>query len=112
MNLILTLVFIGNLTPTAYRSIPEHTDSSPFITSTGERTGRDGIAVSQDLLKSKRLKYGDWVYLEGIGFKRVFDTMHPRHKNHVDIWLPTLKEEQEFHKKWKGKKVKVYLVRF
>lgn len=111
MNVIIIGVLIGSLQITSYRSVPEQTDDSPFITSTGERVCKDGVAVSQDLLKSKRIKYGDWLYIEGIGFKRINDTMHPRHKNHIDVWVATLQDEKEFHKKFKGKTVKVWIVK-
>lgn len=112
MNLILISLFIGNMGVTAYRSVPEQTDNSPFITSTGERVCKDGVAVSQDLLKSKRVKYGDWLYIEGIGLKRVNDTMNIRFKNHIDIWVKSLEDEKKFHNKFKGKKLKVWIVNF
>jgi 3D (Asp-Asp-Asp) domain-containing protein len=112
MNLPLITIFLGNLIVTSYRSVPEQTDDSPFITSIGERVCRDGVAVSQDLLKSKRVKYGDWLYIAGVGLKRVNDTMHKRHKNHIDVWLPTLEAERKFHSRFKGKKVKVWVIHF
>ncbi len=111
MNLILISVFIGNLAITSYRSVPEQTDESPFTTSTGERVCKDGVAVSQDLLKSGVVKYGDWLYIQGVGFKRVNDTMNARHKRHLDVWVGSLKDEKEFHKKWKGKSANVWIVR-
>jgi 3D (Asp-Asp-Asp) domain-containing protein len=111
MNLVLTAVLIGQLTTTSYRSVKEQCDPTPYHTSTGERVCQDGVAVSQDLLRSGKVKYGDWVYVESIGLKRVKDTMHHRHKNHIDIWVKTLKEEQEFHRKYKGRKLRVYLIK-
>ena len=113
MNLILTLVFIGSLTPTAYRSVPSQTDSSPFITATGEKVHNRGIAVSQDLLKKNGgpLDYGDLVYIEGVGYKFVFDCMNKRHKNRIDIWKATYREEKEFDSKFKQKKLKVWLIK-
>jgi 3D (Asp-Asp-Asp) domain-containing protein len=104
-------IFLGNLQVTSYRSVPQQTDDSPFITSTGERVCRDGVAVSQDLLQSKKVRYGDWLYIEGVGLKRVNDTMHRRHKDHIDIWVPTLKAESEFHAKFKCRKVNVWLIK-
>lgn len=112
MGLVMTYLLIGSLTITSYRSVPEQTDSSPFITSIGERVCKDGVAVSQDLLKSKRIKYGDWLYIESIGLKRVNDTMHNRFTNHVDIWVPSLEAEKKFHSKFKGKKLKVWVLTF
>lgn len=110
MNSVLTLILVANVSITAYRSVPSQTDNSPYHTSTGERVCQDGVAISQDLLKSGKVKYGDWLYIPGIGLKRAKDCMHHRHKNSVDVWVGSLKEEQEFHRKWKGKKVNVYIV--
>lgn len=105
---------------TSYRPVPEQTDSSPFITSTGERVRRGGIAVSQDLLcpaalfKDLRIKrhkretchlrekvhYGDRLKVEG--FKQtftVFDCMNKRHKKRVDILVFTYEEEKAINVK-------------
>lgn len=112
MKLILISVLIGSFNTTAYRSVPNQTDSSPFITSIGEHVCKDGVAVSQDLLKSKRIKYGDWLYIEDIGLKRVNDTMHSRFKNHVDVWVGSYAEEKKFYKKFKDRKVIVWVVTF
>lgn len=110
MNSVLTLILVANVTITSYRSVPSQTDSSPFTTSIGEKVCKDGIAVSQDLLKSGKVKYGDWLYIPGIGLKRVNDCMHHRWTNRADVWVATLQQEKDFHAKWKGKKVKVYKV--
>lgn len=98
---------------TSYRSVPEQTDSSPYYTSIGERVHPHGVAVSQDLLKRRGgpINYGDILYIEDIGFKVVNDCMNARHKNHIDVWVSTLKKEQDFHKKFKNKKLKVWIVR-
>jgi 3D (Asp-Asp-Asp) domain-containing protein len=89
---------------TAYNSIPNQTDSSPFHTSTGVRTRYGIIALSRDLLK--RIPYGSRVRLQdngswksGRGYGKynqmlkdtvfvVEDTMHPRKSGTVDVWLP------------------------
>jgi 3D (Asp-Asp-Asp) domain-containing protein len=89
---------------TAYNSIPNQTDSSPFHTSTGVRTRYGIIALSRDLLK--RIPYGSKVRLQdngswknGRGYGKynamlkdtvfvVEDTMHPRKSSTVDVWLP------------------------
>lgn len=110
-NLILVTVFLGQLTITSYRSVPEATDSSPYVTSTGERVGSHGVAVSQDLLKSKKLKYGDWLYLEGVGFRKVNDCMNIRYKNRLDVWVPNYEKEKEFDRKFRGKKIRVFLIK-
>ncbi len=89
---------------TAYNSIPNQTDSSPFHTSTGVRTRYGIIALSRDLLK--RIPYGSKVRLQDNGSWKsgrgrgkynnmlkdtvfvVEDTMHPRKSSTVDVWLP------------------------
>lgn len=113
MNLVLTAILIGNLQVTAYRSTPNQTDSSPWLTSIGERVTVRGLAVSPDLLKKNGgpLDYGDLVYVEGTGYRFVNDVMHPRHKRAIDMWVPTYQEEKKFDEKYKGKKLKVYLVK-
>lgn len=111
MNLIIMGIFIGNFVVTSYRSVPSQTDDTPYITSIGEKVCRDGVAVSQDLLKSNKIKYGDWLYIEGVGLKRVNDTMNKRYKNHIDVWVSTLEEEKKFHSKFKNRSVNVWIIR-
>ncbi|RDI96741.1 hypothetical protein DV704_01220 [Meiothermus sp. QL-1] len=91
------------LKATAYTSSVRETDSTPFITATGARTRIGIIAVSRDMLRE--LPYGSKVMLEDLGtpsgkgrgrfnylFRdRVFvveDTMHPRKREQIDVWLP------------------------
>ena len=122
MNTALVLILIGSLRITSYRSVESQTDGSPYITSTGERTSPDGIAISQDLLckdclrlhrRCKRpvgstLHYGDWVYIGEVGLKRVNDVMNKRHKKRMDVWVRSLLEEQRFHKRFGKVALKVY----
>lgn len=91
------------LEATAYTSSPRETDRTPFITATGMRTALGVVAVSRDLLRilpygtKLRLKDLGSVYGRGKGrfdalFRgRIFvvaDTMHPRMRKRLDIWLP------------------------
>lgn len=112
-SLILTIIFIGNLTVTSYRSVPEQTDQTPYITSTGERVHKYGIAVSQDLLKKNGgpLEYGDMVYVDRLGWKIVNDCMNIRHRNRMDVWVPDLKSEKEFDQKYRNTKFKIFVIR-
>jgi 3D (Asp-Asp-Asp) domain-containing protein len=105
-------LFVGTVTPTAYQSVPAQTDSSPHFTATGERTNVHGCAVSRDLLRKNGgpLDYGDLIYLEGVGFKFVNDTMNARHRNRVDVWVESQSGESQFYKKWKGKSIRVWKV--
>lgn len=110
-ELILIGVFIGNMTLTSYRSVKSQTDDSPFWTSIGERVNNHGVAVSQDLLKSGAVRYGDMLYIEGQGFKVVNDTMNARMKKSIDIWLESAADEKAFDKKFHGAKPKVWVVK-
>lgn len=109
MSITLITVFLSTLTVTSYRSIPSQTDSSPWITSIGERVSPRGCAVSPDLLKKNGgpLNYGDLVYVEGIGFKFVNDVMNKRNRNAVDIWVRNYSEE----KKIGVQKQRVFLIK-
>jgi 3D (Asp-Asp-Asp) domain-containing protein len=88
-----TLV-LGLMLVTAYQSVPEQTDDSPFITSIGHHVNPFGCAVSQDMLASGQVKYGDYLCIEGIGCKVVNDTTAPRHSRLVDIWVSSYAEEK------------------
>lgn len=98
MTLVMVTVLVGSLTLSSYRSVPAQTDSSPFITSTGEHVTPGGVAVSRDLLKrwGGPLDYGDHVYIEGVGIKRINDCMAARHRNSVDVWVATFADEKAF----------------
>ncbi|KGQ23049.1 3D domain-containing protein [Thermus filiformis] len=91
------------LEATAYTSSPRETDRTPYVTATGMRTALGVIAVSRDLLRT--LPYGTRVRLKDLGSvqgrgrgrfdylfqNRVFvvaDTMHPRMREKLDVWLP------------------------
>lgn len=112
-ELILIGVLLGNVQITSYRSVPSQTDSDPFITASGSYVHPNGVALSRDLLSrwGGSVNYGDIVYVEGIGFKVVNDCLAAKHKQWIDIWVPNLEAEKAFHKKWKDKKVNIWLVK-
>lgn len=91
--LIETLV-LGSMMVTAYRSVPEQTDASPFITSIGHHTHPYGCAASQDLLASGRVKYGDYLVIQGVGSCVVNDTTNARHTNLIDVWVESYEQEK------------------
>lgn len=91
--MVLELTLIGFLTVTSYQSVPEQTDDSPFITSIGERTHPGGCAASRDLL-GLEVKYGDYIYIDGLGLCRINDTMHPRIKRTIDVWVKDYASEK------------------
>ena len=111
--ILLAGLFIGTMTVTSYQSVPEQTDSTPFIAADGHRVHPYGVAVSRDLHErwGGSLKFGDVLYIEDIGFKVVNDTMNARHRNHLDVWVSNLQNEKKFHAKYKGKKLKVWRVK-
>src|SRR6185436_5394729 len=112
MKLVLTSILIGHLIGTAYRSVPNQTDDSPYSTATGEHVCAHGIAISQDLLKKNggTLEFGDVVYIQDIGFKVVNDTMNKRHRGRFDVWVSVYKEEKEFDQKYRNKKLDVWKI--
>ncbi len=82
---------------TAYNSAPNQTDSTPFITATGTRTHFGVVALSRDLLA--KFPYGTKLKIEDLSGRyqnllagQVFiveDTMHPRKRGTVDVWMTT-----------------------
>jgi len=111
-SLYIAVLLIGVMKPTAYRSVTAQTDDSPFYTSTGEHVSCHGVAVSQDLLAKNGgpLRYGDLLYVEGVGFKFVNDCMARKNRQAIDIWVSSKAEEHEFWHRFKNKKVRVWIV--
>lgn len=68
---------------TGYSSSVDETDSTPFITASGERV-RDGIVAANFLPFGSKIKipevFGNKVFV-------VKDRMHSRHADKVDIWF-------------------------
>ena len=90
---LLAVALVG-LTLTSYQPIAKQTDSSPTWTSIGDRTTKFGVAVSQDMLADGRVKYGDVLYIEGVGYRVVNDCMNKRHTNRIDVLVFTYAEEK------------------
>lgn len=111
--LLLASLYLGAFQVTAYRSVPQQTDSSPYYTSIGERVNVHGCAVSQDMLRKNggKLDYGDLLYIQGIGFKFVNDVMNKRHHQRIDIWVTDYEAEKRFDKKFGGKPLKAWIVK-
>ncbi len=55
---------------------------------------RSGLAVSQDLLKSGGVRYGDVLCVEGYGCRVINDCMNARMRNSVDLLVFTKAEER------------------
>lgn len=71
---------------TAYASVPDETDNTPFITANGTHV-RDGIVASN------LFAFGTEIMIPGIFGNKVFiveDRMAPKFKKSIDIWMPSV----------------------
>ena len=74
---------------TAYTSLPELTDRTPYITASGQK-------VRVGIIANNCLPFGSIVYINGQPYE-VEDRMNRRYNcRHFDIWLPTYKQAKEF----------------
>jgi 3D (Asp-Asp-Asp) domain-containing protein len=81
---------------TAYSPTIDQCDDTPFITASNQRV-RDGIvALSRDLEKEFKFKFGDLVTLDGIGVFEFQDRMHPRWERKVDVFMWKRQDALEF----------------
>lgn len=108
--LLLSLIFVGgyykvvssgSVIATAYNSLPNQTDDSPWITASGTRC-RTGV------IASNHLPLGTKVMIEGFGDKvfTVEDRMNKRYYKRIDIWFRDLRQARRFG----VKKVKYYIL--
>jgi 3D (Asp-Asp-Asp) domain-containing protein len=81
---------------TAYNPVPSQTDSSPFITASNKRVSGGMIALSRDLEREFGFRFGDTVYLYGLGRFVFEDRMHRRKRRHVDILIFNPVEARRF----------------
>ena len=90
---------------TAYNSVPAQTDSTPNVTASGAEAAPGTVAVSRDLLG--RFPYGSEVVVLSVSGPAcggyvpdtpltVADTMNARIRNHVDVWLETTEQAQNW----------------
>lgn len=118
MGLVLKCLLLGTLTITSYRPVKNQTDSTPFNTSTGERVRAGGCAVSRDLLCTAcrklhhrckhpenitKLHYGDWLYIDGYGFRQINDVMGAYstvHKGKKKVHIPIVRHVDLFVERW------------
>lgn len=76
---------VVHLRITAYTSLPDETDSTPFITANGTLV-RDGI------IATNLLPFGTQVEIPSLFGDKVFtveDRMAPEFRKSVDIWMPS-----------------------
>ncbi len=97
----LLIVLLGTCTITSYQPVPAQTkpeckDRFHCTTSIDDGITQFGAAVSQDLLKSGKVHYGDGLMIEGFpNIRIVNDTMNKRHKNHVDLLVFSYLDEKK-----------------
>ncbi len=76
----------------AYNSLPEQTDDTPFITANGTYV-HDGVIAANFLPMGTLLKipdyYGDQVFI-------VADRMNKRYDQRIDIWMEGVHEARQF----------------
>ncbi|MBU0629744.1 MAG: 3D domain-containing protein [Candidatus Margulisbacteria bacterium] len=84
----------GTVTSTAYNSLPNQTDDTPWITAMGTRC-REGVVASNFL------PLGTKVMIKGFG-KRIFvveDRMHTRFSDRIDVWFRGYSEAVNYGKR-------------
>ncbi len=95
------VIYSGIVFSTAYNSLPNQTDSSPWTTALGTRC-REGV------IASNFLPFGTKVKLEGFG-DRIFiveDRMNKRFYKRIDIWFRNHNEAIKFG----GRRLKYYVI--
>jgi 3D (Asp-Asp-Asp) domain-containing protein len=85
------IVQSGVVTATAYNSIPNQTDDTPWITASGTRC-REGV------IASNFLPLGTKVMIDGFG-DRIFvveDRMNKRYNKRIDLWFRHYDDAMKF----------------
>lgn len=94
--LIKTAAFWIMVTVSAYNPLPNQTDSTPLITASNKRVQEGFCAMSRDLEKRFKLKFGDPIHLVGIGTCEFQDRMNRRKKLQVDLFMWKKKDAIKF----------------
>lgn len=97
--MIAKAILLGILTVTSYRPIPEQTKPEcrgrfHCTTAIDDGITRFGVAVSQDLLKSGEVHYGDVLWVDGYGYRVINDCMGPKARRAIDLMVFTRDEEK------------------
>lgn len=94
--------YVKVVTASAYNSLPEQTDSTPFITASGTHVRR-GVVAANFLPIGTQITipdyYGDEVFV-------VEDRMNARYQNNVDIWMEDYADAKQFGRR--SVKIHVY----
>lgn len=94
---------LARIISTAYNSEENQTDSTPYITASGERVQDGTLALSRDMIRAENdmmrrmgynptatIAYGDTVDLIYVKRMVVHDTMNKRYTNRADIWMDSI----------------------
>jgi 3D (Asp-Asp-Asp) domain-containing protein len=77
---------------TAYASVPQETDDTPFITASNKH-------VADGFIAANFLPFGTKVQIPSLFGDKIFtveDRMDRRMVDYVDIWMPTISEAENF----------------
>ncbi len=77
---------------TAYASVPDETDDTPFETATGEHVYDGGVA-------SNNLPFGTKIQIPALFGDKVFtvnDRMNARYKSGIDVWMNSVAKASYF----------------
>lgn len=91
-------IIVDSVVVTAYSPSPHITQGDPFQMASGRHAKPQDldqlryVAMSRDLLKKYNIKYGDTIW---IAFQ-VEDTMNPKVKNGVDLFMRNLSLARKF----------------
>lgn len=110
--MIAKAILLGILTVTSYRPIPGQTKPEcrgrfNCTTSIDDGITKFGVAVSQDLLRSGEVHYGDVLWVDGYGYRVVNDCMGDKARRAIDLMVFTRGEEKAIGVRYKKVSVMV-----
>jgi 3D (Asp-Asp-Asp) domain-containing protein len=89
-------IAVEYMTLSAYNSMENQTDGSPYSTAIGSLT-RDGVVASNNLPIGTRVRFPDHF---GDKVFRVEDRMNTRYQNNVDVWMEDYKDAIKFGRRY------------
>ena len=81
---------------TKYNAVPEQTDDTPTITASNKTIEKGVVALSRDIEEELGLKFGDKIYLKGLGYYIFEDRMNKKWTRRVDIYEKSILEAKKF----------------
>ncbi len=97
-------IAVDYMMASAYNSLPEQTDGSPYLTAIGSLT-RDGVIATNYYPIGTKIRIPDYY---GEKVFRVEDRMNPRYSKTLDIWM----ESKTDAKEWGRRYIKVEIVQY